>query len=75
MAEIQAKLTQYDVHQEVGEFLDTIPSELRKKAVEEYKKFLHLKYLMKDTEIPAILSPRYVDLLVISYLSQVQWLR
>ena len=61
MAEIQAKLTQYDVYQEVGEFLDTIPSESRKRAVEEYKKFLHLKFLMKDTEIPAILSPRYVD--------------
>ena len=50
-------LTQYDVLSEIGEFLDTIPPSLIEKSVEEYKKFLHLKNLMKDTEIPAFLSP------------------
>ena len=51
------KLINYPVFEEVGEFLDTIPPSLRKKSVVEYKKFLHLKFLMKDTSCPAILSP------------------
>ena len=51
------KLIEYQVFEEVGEFLDTIPTSLRRKSVVEYKKFLHLKFLMKDTSCPAILSP------------------
>ena len=51
------KLISYDVFQEVDEFLENIPKPLRKQCVEEYKKFLHLKCLMNDTEVPAILSP------------------
>jgi len=50
-------LIEYPVFEEVGEFLDTIPTSLRRKSVKEYKKFLHLKFLMKDTSCPAILSP------------------
>ena len=50
-------LIEYPVFEEVGEFLDTIPPFLRRKSVVEYKKFLHLKFLMKDTSCPAILSP------------------
>ena len=51
------ELIQYNVYEEIGHFLDTIPFEKRTKSVAEYKKFLHLKHLMKDTETPAILSP------------------
>lgn len=51
------KLIEYPVFEEVGEFLDTIPPSLRTKSVVEYKKFLFLKFLMKDTSCPAILSP------------------
>ena len=50
-------LIEYPVFEEVGEFLDTIPTSLRRNSVVEYKKFLHLKFLMKDTSCPAILSP------------------
>ena len=51
------KLINYPVFEEVGEFLDTIPLSLRRKSVVEYKNFLYLKFLMKDTSCPAILSP------------------
>ena len=44
------KLIKYPVFEEVGEFLDTIPPSLRRQSVVEYKKFLHLKFLMKDTK-------------------------
>ena len=55
--QMSEELVQYDVFQEVGDFLDEIPPSLRKKAVVEYKKFLHLKNLTRDTKIPAKLSP------------------
>ena len=55
--EMDRKLIEYPGFEEVGEILDTIPTSLRRKSVVEYKKFLHLKFLMKDTSCPAILSP------------------
>ena len=56
-------LKNYDIHSEIGNFLDTIPASLRKESIEEYKKFLQLKILMKDTKTPAILSPcEFVDI-------------
>ena len=51
------ELIQYDVFEDIGEYLDSIPVSLRQKSAEEYKKFLHLKHLVKDTQIPAILLP------------------
>ena len=54
---IWKKLDQYNVFEEVGDFLDGIPNLLRRKTVVEYKKFLYLKYRAKDTKIPAKLSP------------------
>jgi hypothetical protein len=51
------KLVRHDLFSEVGEFLDSIPASMKRAATEEYKKFLHLKFVMEDTEIPAILSP------------------
>ena len=54
---LSEKLVRYDVFEEVGEFLDSIPMNLRRSATEEYKKFLHIKLLMEDTATPAILSP------------------
>ena len=51
------ELIQYNVYEEIGHFLDTIPFEKTTKAVAEYKKFMHLKHLMKDTDTPTILSP------------------
>ena len=51
------KLVRHDLFSEIGEFLDSIPSSMKRVATEEYKKFLHLKLVMEDTEIPAILSP------------------
>jgi hypothetical protein len=51
------KLVRHDLFSEIGEFLDSIPASMKRVATEEYKKFLHLKIVMEDTEIPAILSP------------------
>ena len=51
------KLDGYNVFEDVGEFLDSIPFGLRRAATEEYKKFLLLKFAMEDTATPAILSP------------------
>ena len=56
-ARMTNKLIQYDVYEDVGQYLDEIQSSLKRTVVEEYKKFLHLKSLMNDTEVPAILSP------------------
>ena len=51
------KLIRHDLFSEIGDFLDSIPTSMKRAATEEYKKFLHLKFVMEDTEIPAILSP------------------
>ena len=51
------KLVRHDLFSEIGEFLDPIPTSMKRVATEEYKKFLHLKLVMEDTEIPSILSP------------------
>ena len=51
------KLVRHDLFSEIGEFLDSIPASMKRIATEEYKKFLHLKMVMEDTDIPVILSP------------------
>ena len=51
------KLVRHDLFSEIGEFLVSIPASLRRSATEEYKKFLHLKMVMEDTDVPAFLSP------------------
>ena len=58
--QMSSKLQAYDVEADVMNNLDSVPSTLKTLAVQEYKKFLHLKFIVGDTEVPAQLSPSFL---------------